>query len=225
MFYGWYVVAGTFVSQMAVVGFFSYSVSLLTPLIREEFGASLQEVMYSLTAGIFAGMVLQPLAGVMLDRYPARWIMTGGILLLAAGLWILAQSNSITEYIVIFGLTMALANAFAGIPASQVSISRWFTSSRGRALGISAVGTSVGGIVVPGLMAWWLHSLGWRGTLENLAICIALMVLPFVVLTIRGKPADIGLRQLNFLRPGESSFRSQATALLHSLSALILRSR
>ncbi|MEH6519075.1 MAG: MFS transporter [Halioglobus sp.] len=193
MFYGWYVVAGTFVAQMAVVGFFSYSVSLLTPLIREEFGASLQEVMYSLTAGIFAGMVLQPLAGIMLDRYPTRWIMTGGIILLAAGLWVLAQSTSITQYIVIFGLTMALANAFAGIPASQVSISRWFTSSRGRALGISAVGTSVGGIVVPGLMAWWLVSLGWRGTLENLAICIVLVVLPFVVLTIRGKPADVGL--------------------------------
>ncbi len=193
MFYGWYVVAGTFVSQMAVVGFFSYAVSLLTPLIREEFGASLQEVMYSLTAGIFTGMVLQPLAGVMLDRYPVRWIMAGGLILFATGLWILAQSTSITQYIVIFGLTMALANAFAGIPASQVSISRWFTSSRGKALGVSAVGTSVGGIVVPGLMAWWLVSLGWRGTLENLALWTALLVLPFVALTIRGKPSDVGL--------------------------------
>ncbi|MFK7730192.1 MAG: MFS transporter [Pseudomonadales bacterium] len=193
MFYGWRVVSGTFVAQLAVVGFFSYAVSLLTPLIREEFGASLQQVMYSLTAGIFIGMVLQPLAGVMLDRYPVRWIMAAGLVLFAAGLWVLAQSTSITQYIVIFGLTMALANAFAGIPASQVSISRWFTSSRGKALGISAVGTSVGGIVVPGLMAWWLVSLGWRGTLENLALCVTLLVLPFVVLTIRGKPADVGL--------------------------------
>ena len=72
MFYGWYVVAGTFVSQLAVVGFFSYSISLLTPLIREEFGVSLEQVMYSLTAGIFTGMILQPLAGVMLDRANLR---------------------------------------------------------------------------------------------------------------------------------------------------------
>lgn len=178
---------------MAVIGFFSYSVSLLTPLIREEFSASLQEVMYSLTAGIFLGMVLQPLAGVMMDRYQVRWIMAAGLVLFAAGLWLLAQSTSITYYIVTFGITMALANAFAGIPASQVSISRWFTSSRGKALGISAVGTSVGGIVVPGLMTGWLVSLGWRGTLENLALCVALLVLPFVVLTIRGKPSDVDL--------------------------------
>lgn len=193
MFYGWYVVAGTFVSQLAVVGFFSYSISLLTPLIREEFGVSLEQVMYSLTAGIFTGMILQPLAGVMLDRYPVRWIMAAGTLMFAAGLWALANSSSIAQYIVTFGLTMAAANAFAGIPPSQVSISRWFTSSRGKALGISAVGTSVGGIVVPGLVAWWLQTSGWRGALENLALCIVLIVLPFVVLTIRGKPADVGL--------------------------------
>ena len=112
MFYGWYVVAGTFVSQLAVVGFFSYSISLLTPLIREEFGVSLEQVMYSLTAGIFTGMILQPLAGVMLDRYPVRWIMAAGTLLFAAGLWALANSSSIAQYIVIFGLTMAAANAF-----------------------------------------------------------------------------------------------------------------
>ena len=193
MFYGWYVVAGTFVSQLAVVGFFSYSISLLTPLIREEFGVSLEQVMYSLTAGIFTGMILQPLAGVMLDRYPVRWIIAAGTLMFAAGLWALANSSSIAQYIVIFGLTMAAANAFAGIPPSQVSISRWFTSSRGKALGISAVGTSVGGIVVPGLVAWWLQTSGWRGALENLALCTVLIVLPFVVLTIRGKPADVGL--------------------------------
>jgi MFS family permease len=193
MFYGWYVVAGTFVSQMAVVGFFSYSISLLIPLIREEFGVSLEQVMYSLTAGIFTGMVLQPLAGVMLDRYPVRWIMAAGTLLFAVGLWALAHTSSITQYIVVFGLTMAVANVFAGIPPSQVSISRWFTSSRGRALGISAVGTSVGGIVIPGLVTWWLNTSGWRGALENLALCIVLLVLPFLVLTIRGKPSDVGL--------------------------------
>ncbi len=133
MFYGWYVVAGTFVSQLAVVGFFSYSISLLTPLIREEFGVSLEQVMYSLTAGIFTGMVLQPMAGVMLDRYPVRWIMAAGSLI------------------------------FAGC------------------------------IVIPGLISWWLHTSGWRGALENLALCIVLLVLSFVVLTIRGKPSDVAL--------------------------------
>ena len=192
MFFGWYVVAGTFVAQMFVLGFFTYSVSLVVPFVREEFGVSMAEVMYSLTAGTFMGMILLPLAGVMLDRYPIRWIMAAGTLLFAGGLWTLAHTTGITQFIVVFGVTMAVANAFAGSPASATTISRWFTTSRGRALGISAIGTSVGGIAIPALVAWWLQLSGWRATLENLALSIALIVLPLVVLTIRGKPSDIG---------------------------------
>jgi hypothetical protein len=41
IFFGWYVVAGTFFSQMVVIGFFTYSVSLLLPLVREEFGVTM----------------------------------------------------------------------------------------------------------------------------------------------------------------------------------------
>ena len=96
MFFGWYVVAGTFVSQLFIVGFFTYSVSLLVPFVRDEFGVSMAEVMYSLSAGTFAGMLLLPVAGVMLDRYPVRWIMASGALLFAGGLWALANSTTIT---------------------------------------------------------------------------------------------------------------------------------
>lgn len=193
MFFGWYVVVGTLVSQLFVVGFFTYSVSLLVPFVRDEFGVSMAEVMYSLSAGTFGGMLLLPVAGVMLDRYPVRWIMSGGALLFAAGLWALGNTTSITQYIVLFGLTMAVANAFAGATASSATVSRWFTTSRGRALGISAIGTSAGGIAIPVLVTWWLQAYGWRTTLEYLALTIAVIVVPVLVLTIRGKPADIGL--------------------------------
>ncbi|MFT5138066.1 MAG: MFS family permease, partial [Arenicella sp.] len=70
----WTVVAGTFVSQMFVIGFFTYSVSILIPLIRADFGVSLEQVMYSLAAGTFLSMFMLPLAGVLLDRYSPRWI-------------------------------------------------------------------------------------------------------------------------------------------------------
>ena len=192
MFFGWYVVAGTFVAQMFVMGFFTYSVSLLVPLVRQEFGVSMEQLMYSLTAGTFAGMVLLPIAGVMLDRYAVRWIMAAGTLIFASGMWLLAQTSNISQYVIVFGLTMAAANAFTGAAASQTTISRWFTRSRGRALGISAVGTSVGGIAIPALVTWSLQSSDWRATLENLGLGIALIMLPVVILTIRGKPSDIG---------------------------------
>ena len=116
MFYGWRVVGGAFVAQLFVVGFFTYAVSLLVEPVREEFGVTLEQVMYSLTASTLFGLFLQPVGGILVDRYSVRWVMTAGALLYAAGLFALAKTTTITQYILVFALTMALANALGGIP-------------------------------------------------------------------------------------------------------------
>ncbi|MBT8140361.1 MAG: MFS transporter [Gammaproteobacteria bacterium] len=194
MFFGWYVVGGTFIAQLFVVGFFMYSVSLVVPFVREDFGVSLEQVMYSLTLGTFFGLVLMPIAGILLDKFSIRWIMTAGTLVFAAGLWLLSRCTTITQFIIIFGFTYSISNALASSVASQTAISRWFTVSRGRALGISAIGTSIGGMLIPALVAYWLNSGGWRVALENLTYAILLVALPVVVLSVRGKPADMGMQ-------------------------------
>ena len=193
MFYGWRVVGSAFIAQMFVVGFFTYAVSLLVAPVKAEFDVSLEQVMYSLTFGTFSGLVLMPLAGALVDRVAVRWLMATGALLFGLGLFGMSRSTSILQYIIIFGLTMSVANAFAGSMSSSAVISRWFTVSRGRALGVAAIGTSVGGVLVPGLVNWWLGESGWRGALENLALVILLVMLPAVVIGIRGRPADVGL--------------------------------
>ncbi len=192
MFFGWYVVAGTFTAQLLIVGFFTYGVSLLVGPIREEFGVSLEQVMYSMTIGTFTGLLATPICGALLDRYSVRWIISSGIVLFAGGMWLTAQSTNINEYIWLFGLTYSITNALAGAMAASTTVSRWFTSSRGKALGIAAIGTSAGGIIIPALTAYWIAATGWRGALENLAAFAILIVLPIVIISVRSKPEDMG---------------------------------
>ncbi|MFK8020732.1 MAG: MFS transporter [Pseudomonadales bacterium] len=193
MFFGWYIVGGTFIAQLFLIGFFSYSVSLFVAPVQAEFGVGLEEVMYSLSFGTLFGLVAMPAGGILIDRYSTRWVMSVGAILFAAGLYLLSIASSITQYVVLFGLTMAVGNALAGSQPSSTTISRWFTTSRGRALGISALGTSVGGIVVPLLLAYWIEQYGWRLALEYFSYAVALVVLPTVALSIRGTPAEAGL--------------------------------
>jgi MFS family permease len=194
MYYGWRVVAGAFTTQMFIVGFFSYSVSLLTPSLREGFGVTLEQVMYGMTIGTVAGLVFSPLAGVMVDRYPVRALMAAGSLAFGIGLFLLSRVGSITAYVWVFGITMAVANCFAAtIPALAV-VSRWFTVNRGRALGIAAIGTSVGGALVPSLVNVWLEIGGWRVAVEYMAYCVLGVMLPAALFLIRGRPEDVGLR-------------------------------
>jgi len=185
---GWRVVGGSFVSQAFVIGFFTYAVSLLTQPVQESFNVSVEMVMYSLTFGTFLGLVATPITGILIDRISVRRIFVAGILVFALGLWLLAKTATIFQYIVIFGVTMALVNALAGTMISSAVVSRWFTNNRGKALGVAATGTSVGGVVVPGLMTYWLPDYGWRGSLECLAAVLLIVVVPVVFWCIRSWP-------------------------------------
>ena len=68
MFFGWRVVAGAFVGMVLVNGIFTYAFTVLVDPIREEFGASLEQVMYSLTIGTFFGLLVAPVMGTLIDR-------------------------------------------------------------------------------------------------------------------------------------------------------------
>ncbi len=193
MFYGWRVVCGAFLAQLFVVGFFTYAVSLLVAPVRDEFGVSLEQVMYSLTFATILGLVVTPVSGMLIDRFPVRWLMTAGTGIFSAGLWLMSSAASITGYVWVFGFTMALVNGLSGSMSSSAVISRWFTANRGRALGIAALGTSVGGVAIPVLVSYWLGEYGWRGALQQLSILILFVMLPIVVFTVRGKPSDVGM--------------------------------
>ena len=93
-----------------------------------------------------------------------RKLFAAGIVLFALGLWLLGQTTTIIQYIVIFGTTMALANALAGSMISSAVVSRWFTENRAKHRGCRN-GHSVGGVLIPGLITFWLPDYGWRGTL------------------------------------------------------------
>lgn len=193
MYYGWRVVAGTFISQMFFVGYFSYATSLLTPYLRAEFDVSLEQVMYGMTIATLAGLLFSPVAGALVDRMSVRFLMALGSIIFGVGLLLMARSESIVAYVWLFGLTMALGNVLANTIPAMAVVSRWFRSNRGRALGIAAIGTSVGGALIPALVSAWLEAFGWRMTLDYMAICVLLLMLPATVILIRGRPEDVGL--------------------------------
>lgn len=193
MFIGWRVVAGAFVAMVLTNGLFTYGFTVMVNPIREDFGASLEQVMYSLTLGTLGGLVVGPVVGALIDRYSVRGLMTTGCLITVVGLYLLAQTQSILAFSILFGITMTLSmNTMSSLPGSAV-VSRWFTRSRGKALGIAAMGTSLGGVIVPALLSWWVETGGWRVAMENLALVTLLVVTPFVWFTVRNRPQDMGL--------------------------------
>ena len=193
MFYGWWIVASVFVAQFFMVGFFSYTFPLIVVPVKESFGATATEINLAMTVSTLAGMVLPPLVGPLVDRWSARKLMMIGALMLSSSLCLLSLAENIWTFVVLFAVFLAPANTLLGPVTGPAVVSRWFMGSRGKALGIAATGTSVGGIILPFLMSDWLQAWGWRGSLQALGLMVAVFTLPMLILALRDHPADKGL--------------------------------
>ncbi|MCB1623546.1 MAG: MFS transporter [Pseudomonadales bacterium] len=92
----------------------------------------------------------------------------------------------------IIHVVFSLALSTAGTMVVVVLVTSWFLESRGLAIGIALLGTSVGGIVLSPLNTAIIQSTSWRQAFGYLAIVpLAFAVLIFLVL--RGSPKDAGV--------------------------------
>jgi sugar phosphate permease len=74
-------------------------------------------------------------------------------------------------------------------------VSRWFVQKRGTALGMTLVGTSLGGIIFPRLGASLLRTHTWREAML-IEAGIPLVVMVILGLVTRDSPSELGLRPL-----------------------------
>ena len=208
---GYKIIIGGFAAQFFSVGFFTYSVSLFFPMIISELDSDIAEIMFGPTFATIIGLVAMPIAGILLDRYSIRLIMILGSAFFAAGLWSLAKISSATQFILVFGITMSIANCLVGSMSSSTLISRWFAENRGRALGLSAAGTSIGGIALPAIFAFLINFYGWRTTLELFSASILLILLPIILFTVRDKPTP-QKKQVDLIRVDSKSLSIKSSA-------------
>jgi MFS family permease len=162
IFYGWFVVAGTF--AVTFVGFgCAYSFSAFLISLQHDFAASRGSVslVFSL-AGFFyfgLGVVTGPLA----DRWGARRLAVIGMILIGVGLGVASVARSLVEVYAAYGLGVGLGVGCSYVPAVG-AVQRWFVRRRGFASGLAVSGIGVGTLVVPPLAAFMIETLGWRET-------------------------------------------------------------
>ena len=106
-----------------------------------------------------------------------------------------ALRSGIVDVLVTDSQTTRAVLALAGLVLNVLIVSRWFVQKRGTALGLTLVGTSLGGIVFPRLGAMLLKDHTWREAMLMAAV-IPLIALLVMALVTRDSPADMGLRAL-----------------------------
>jgi MFS family permease len=162
IFYGWLVVAATF--AITFVGFGSaYSFGAFLLPLQHDFNASRGSVsvVFSLAGFFYFG--LGAVTGPLADRWGAKRLAVGGMLLTGLGLVVASAARSLSEVYAAYGLGVGLGIGCSYVPAVG-AVQRWFVRRRGFASGLAVSGIGVGTLVMPPVVALLVGALGWRET-------------------------------------------------------------
>jgi MFS family permease len=193
IYYGWWVLAAAALAETLAIGGTSYSAGLFVLPLQNEFSLSRAAANSSIPISFAGGAIASPFVGYLLDRLSIQWVIGLGAIALGLGFFAISATFSLTVMVLALLIPVAIGAVAIGPLTTSTLASRWFFRRRGFALGVAAVATSAGGIVVVPLLSWAIEKLGWRSALLVEAALITLIVVVAASLVIRSGPADLDL--------------------------------
>lgn len=202
IFFGWWIVAGSWLIYLVIEGLFYTATVFLKPL-AQEFGWSRAQVSGAFSVGLLIAGLSAPLWGRIADRRGARLALVPGVLVSGVLFILLSQTQSLFSLYTLYILLCVGAGGISVIPLT-VLLSNWFVEKRGRATGIAFTGLGFGTLILTPVAGYLTETLGWRYAYIASGLLVLVPLTP-IVLLMKNKPEELGL-----LPDGAKSSRSAA---------------
>jgi MFS family permease len=202
-FYGWIIIAVTFVT-MAIGVNARTSFSLFFPPIIDEFGWERGVTAGAFSFGFVVSAAVSPLIGRMMDRFGPRSVMELGVALMAGGLLLAPLTTQPWHLYVTIGVMVGAGSICLGYSGQSLYLPNWFNRRRGLAMGFAFAGVGIGSIT---LLPWVQHMIeqtGWRTACTAMGILVLVVLAP-INLLLHKRPEEIGLLPDGDAAPSASS--------------------
>jgi MFS family permease len=194
LFYGWYIVAVGFFSQMVFAFHLSSTLSVFLKPLTEDLGVSRGFFSLLRSGEIIIGAMMSPFIGSWVDRYGTRWLMPGGALLAGMGFILLSQVTAFWQFLLIRWLLVTTGGAFISSMVVSVTIARWFVRKRGRAIAVATLGQGISKVGIPLVATTLFIWFGWRHTWSVFGTATMILVIFPAIVFVRRSPEEEGLR-------------------------------
>lgn len=193
LFYGWYVLAASFVILFLNAGA-RFIIGVMVKPIGAEFDWSRGEI----TSAIFLNMAVYAVAAVvagrLYDRYGPKWVIAISTVLFSAGYALMATMDSLWQFLLYFGLLNAAGMGGTTIPIFGSIIGNWFEKRRGLAVSLAMAGNCFGQFILIPVFSDMIDTSGWRETSLWIALITFVVSIALAFGVIRGDPEKFGLR-------------------------------
>jgi MFS family permease len=189
-YHGWNIVAVCVLSQVAANGLTYNAYSLFLRDWSAELHAPVSQLQLPIAGMALVAALLSPMIGVLADKYPARRLLGWGLFGMALFYLAISSVTATWQLLALYALLAPLALCLSTAVTANALISRWFVRRLGLALGLSAFGIGMAGVLLPPVIAATLPTVGWRMIWRCGAVVVALLVLPLVVSVARNRPTE-----------------------------------
>ncbi len=198
-FYGWLVVALSFITALATSGTRSALTVMILPL-EAEFGWNRTGIVTAASMGLLLQGLMSPLGGWLMDRFGPRRMILTSLTLLVIGITATTQMRQLWQLVLFWGVITGMGAGLLGGVLGATVANRWFVARRGLAIGILNSANSSGQLIFLPLLMAVIVIAGWRGSVL-VVVGFALTLMPIIAFLMRDDPAEVGLKPLGL---GES---------------------
>ena len=191
-FYGWNILFAAGSSMVVRNAAASLTLAVFIFPMSEDLGWSRTLIAGAASVGGLAATVASPVVGWALDRYGARVILTGSVLVMGLSTISLAWATVPIAFYLAYGTGRVIFSSPMNI-GSSVVVSRWFVRRRGRATGILFLSHSLGMITFPLIAGLVIKYRGWEDAWIVLGALVWVLALGPVSMLVRQSPESVGL--------------------------------
>jgi MFS family permease len=190
-FYGWIIIAVTFVT-MAIGVNARTAFSLFFPPIIDEFGWERGITAGAFSFGFVASAIVSPLIGRVMDRLGPRTVMELGVALMAGGLLLAPLTTQPWHLYLTIGVLVGAGSICLGYSGQSLFLPNWFNRRRGLAIGLAFAGVGVGSVTLLPWVQLMIDQTGWRTACRAMGLLVLAVLAP-INLFLRKRPEDLGL--------------------------------
>jgi len=187
-YHGWTIIAVSLVCQTLTIGTVFISFTFFAQQWAQDFGAEQSRVQLAFTAASFSVCGLGLFIGRFFDTMSVRVLMAVGMGLFALTGALLSLATGVWQVIALYGALLPFAMALCAAIPAQVLAARWFPHKRGFAIGVVNLGVPLAGLVMPPVLNMLIGDLGWRASLQIVALVAALWIVPVLALVRTDPP-------------------------------------
>jgi len=185
---GWTIIGVNVFGQILAQGVAVNCFSLFLGDWSREFAVPISTLAFSISVFALSCCIASPLAGLAADKFPARHVFGFAYLVVVLMYVAIGMVTAAWQILIVYATLAAVATSFAGSAPSQALISRWFVRRRGLAMGLTASGVVLAGVLFPPIISLLIPRIGWRGVWFAFGAFTALLAAPMILAIMRDRP-------------------------------------